>query len=238
MADGRERGQALSLSLTSATMQMMFRLLAGLCAAAVLAFTGVMAGEVLPYFRFEHAAHFLGTKTDAVLARADFQWAFYVHISSSWIVIMAGLWQFFPALLRRWPHLHRALGKIYVGGILLLAAPSGAVLGLYANGGLSAKVAFALQSLLWWMLTALAWREVLRRRFSAHRDMMIRSYALTLAAMSLRTESWAMHYFWHTKPLETYLTVVWLSWVGNLLLAELLISLISRSGTPARMPPP
>lgn len=192
-------------------------------AAAVLAFTGVMAGEVWPYFRFEHAAHFLGTKTDAVLAKPQFQVAFYVHISSSWVVIFVGLWQFFPAFLRRWPALHRVLGKIYLGAILLLAAPSGWVLGMYANGGLSSKVSFALQSVVWWGLTWLAWREIRRHRHLPHVEMMLRSYAVTLAAMSLRTESWVMHYFFDTKPIETYLTVVWLSWVGNLLLVEILI---------------
>ncbi len=204
-------------------MHLLLRLFALVFCAAVLAFVGVMAGEVWPYFRFEHAAHFLGTKTDAVLAKPQFQWAFYVHISSSWVVIFVGLWQFFPALLRRWPVLHRVLGKIYVGAILLLAAPSGWVLGLYANGGLSSRVSFILQSTVWWVLTWMAWREISHRRYLPHVEMMLRSYAVTLAAMSLRTESFVMHYFFETKPIETYLTVVWLSWVGNLLLVETLI---------------
>lgn len=204
-------------------MHLSLRIFGLILLAAVLAFVGVMAGEVWPYFRFEHAAHFLGTKTDAVLAKPQFQWAFYVHISSSWVVILVGLWQFFPALLRRWPTLHRVLGKIYVGAILLLAAPSGLVLGLYANGGLSSKVSFVLQSTVWWVLTWMAWREISHRRYLPHVEMMLRSYAVTLAAMSLRTESFVMHYFFETKPIETYLTVVWLSWVGNLLLLETLI---------------
>lgn len=204
-------------------MRLLIQVLAVFSALAVLAFAAVMAGEVWPYFRFEHAAHFLGTKTDAVLAKPQFQLAFYLHISSSWVVIFVGLWQFFPALLRQRPALHRVLGKIYLGAILLLAAPSGLVLGLYANGGLSAKVSFVLQSAVWWALTWLAWREICRHRYLPHAEMMLRSYAVTLAAMSLRTESWLMHYFWGTKPIETYLTVVWLSWVGNLLLAEILI---------------
>jgi hypothetical protein len=41
--------------------------------------------------------------------------------------------------------------------------------------------------------------------------------------MSLRTESYAMYYFFHTKPIETYVTVTWLSWVGNFLIAEMLV---------------
>jgi hypothetical protein len=52
---------------------------------------------------------------------------------------------------------------------------------------------------------------------------MMRSLAVTLAAMSLRLESYALYYGLHTKPIETYLTVTWLSWTGNLLLTEVLI---------------
>ncbi len=190
---------------------------------AVLYFTAVMAGEVFPYFRFEHAMNFLGTKTDAVLLRPDFQWAFYIHISSSLVVLLAGVWQFWPAFHRRWPVWHRNLGKIYVFTILALAAPSGLVLGYYANAGLPAKVAFMLQSTVWWVVTYLAWYEIRMHRLLPHTNMMIRSFAVTLAAMSLRTESYIMYYVFNTKPIETYVTVTWLSWVGNLLLAEVLV---------------
>lgn len=190
---------------------------------AVLFFTAVMAGEVFPYFRFEYAMGFLGTKPDRVLLKPDFQWAFYVHIASSLVVLLAGVWQFLPNFYQKHPQWHRRLGKIYVATILILAAPSGLVLGLYANAGLPAKTGFVLQSIVWWVITLLAWREIRLQRWLPHTNMMIRSFAVTLAAMSLRTESYLMYYFLHTKPIETYVTVTWLSWVGNLLLAECLI---------------
>jgi hypothetical protein len=41
--------------------------------------------------------------------------------------------------------------------------------------------------------------------------------------MSLRVESYLMYYYLGTKPIETYLTVTWISWVGNLLIADVLI---------------
>ncbi|MEI6412192.1 MAG: DUF2306 domain-containing protein, partial [Bacteroidota bacterium] len=122
-----------------------------------------------------------------------------------------------------YPRTHRWIGKVYILGILMLAAPSGLMIAFYANGGLPAKVGFCLQSIVWWSLTLAAWHEIRQKRLSAHVDMMIRSFAVTLAAMSLRTESYLMYYWFETKPIETYLTVTWLSWVGNLCLAELLI---------------
>ena len=197
--------------------------LTGVCTLAILYFAWVMLGKVLPYFSFEHAIHFLGTKPDAVLDKRHFINAFYIHITSSMVVLVGGLFQFFPALVRHYPAAHRVLGKIYIATILLFAAPSGLILAFYANGGLPAKVGFTLQCIVWWALTFVAWREISKRRYQSHADMMIRSFAVTLAAMSLRTESYFMYYWFETKPIETYVTVTWLSWVGNLALAECLI---------------
>ncbi|MEO6039123.1 MAG: DUF2306 domain-containing protein [Saprospiraceae bacterium] len=190
---------------------------------AMTAFTGVMLSKVLPYLHFERAAFFLGTKPDAVLDKLHFTIGFYVHITTSLVVLALGITQFLPQITRRWPRTHRLAGQLYTAGILLLAAPSGLILATYANGGLPAKVGFSLQCLVWWVVTYLAWREARQKRWLKHVEMMIRSYAITLAAMSLRTESYILYYWFGTKPIETYVTVTWLSWVGNLLLAEVLL---------------
>ncbi len=192
-------------------------------AAAIIGFTGVMLTKILPYMTFERAINFLGTKSDAVLDRTYFMVAFYIHITSSVLAILGGIFQFFQKILRGYPKVHIFVGKIYVASILLLAAPSGLILAVFANGGLPAKVGFALQCLVWWGLTYAAWQAIMEKNWEKHAELMIRSYAVTLAAMSLRTESYALVYFWETKPMETYLTVTWLSWVGNFFIAELLI---------------
>jgi Predicted membrane protein (DUF2306) len=199
------------------------RLLAYSFAAAVIGFTGIMLTKILPYMSFERAINFLGTKPDAVLDRNYFMVAFYIHITSSVLAILGGVFQFFPKILRGYPRVHILIGKIYIASILLLAAPSGLILAAFANGGLPAKVGFTLQCFVWWATTYAAWRAIMQRNWEEHAKMMLRSYAVTLAAMSLRTESYALVYFWGTKPIETYLTVTWLSWVGNFFIAEILI---------------
>lgn len=199
------------------------KIIAYLSAMAILVFTLIMLTKVLPYMTFEKAINFLGTKTDEVLDKQHFIWSFYIHITSSLFVMGGGVFQFFPILIKNYPRLHRNIGKMYVFFILILAAPSGLVLATYANGGLAARVGFSLQCIVWWTVTYLAWNEIMKRRYESHANMMIRSFAVTLAAMSLRTESYVMYYWFGTKPIETYLTVTWLSWVGNLLLAEVLI---------------
>ncbi len=200
-------------------------LVGGLFFLGVMAFARVMLGKTLPYFSFEKAVNFLGTKQDSVLENPVFRAAFYVHISTAIIVMVVGAGQFFPFLLRKKPAVHRLLGKVYVLGILFFAAPSGMVLAKFANGGLPSRVGFSLQCLVWFALTAAAWREIRRRRWLNHTHFMMRSYAVTLAAMSLRTESYWMLYSLGTKPIETYVTVTWLSWVGNLVVVECMIYL-------------
>ncbi len=199
------------------------RILPALFIAGIVVFAGLMFTKITPYFPFQGATHFLSTKTDQVLDSHWFLIAFYLHITSSLWVLAGGGFQFVPALQRKRPVFHRWLGKVYVISILLLAAPSGLILAAFANGGLPAKTGFFLQCVIWWLTTWVAWREIISRKWLAHVEWMIRSYAVTLAAISLRTESYLMYYLLETKPIETYLTVTWLSWTGNLLLAEIAI---------------
>lgn len=199
------------------------RIVATLFLLFIAAFSLLMLTKVIPYLSFEPEIDFLTTKTDRVLSRNDFQVSFYTHIVSSWWVMVIGIFQFVPSFIKKYKKLHQTLGKVYVFSILILAAPSGLGLALYANGGLPAKVGFSLQCVVWWLCTWVAWREITRHQWQKHIEWMIRSYAVTLAAMSLRAESYGMVYLFHTKPIETYLTVTWLSWVGNLLIAEVLI---------------
>ena len=198
-------------------------LLGVLLVVGIFAFSVLILSKIWPYLSFERGIHFLSTKTDRVLDNPYFLAGFYIHITSSLWVMAGGILQFIPAVFRKKPAFHRWTGKLYVFSVLFLAAPSGLVLAFFANGGLPAKVGFSLQCVVWWLTTFIAWREIMQGKWTLHAEWMIRSYAITLAAVSLRTESYLMYYLLGTKPIETYLTVTWLSWTGNLLLAEMLI---------------
>jgi hypothetical protein len=52
---------------------------------------------------------------------------------------------------------------------------------------------------------------------------MIRSYALTLSALTLRAWKWSITNTVELPPMDVYRAVAWLGWVPNLLIAELLI---------------
>lgn len=54
---------------------------------------------------------------------------------------------------------------------------------------------------------------------------MIRSYALTLSAITLRLYTIMFDYLQiDARPVDIYITTAWLSWVPNLLVAELIIN--------------
>ena len=202
---------------------MLQKSLLALAALLIAAFALLMLTKTLPYYSFEKGIHFLTTKSDETNDNLVFRLGFYVHITTSLLVLVAGLLQFLPIVARRGPGLHRQLGKFYIIGVLALAAPSGLILARFANGGLAAQVGFTLQCVVWWLCTWKAYRAARQRQWPLHVDWMLRSFAVTLAALALRGESYFMYYLLDTKPIETYLTVTWLSWVGNLVLVELLI---------------
>ncbi len=202
---------------------MLRKLLLLLAALLIAAFAALMLTKTLPYYTFEKGIHFLTTKSDETNDNPWFRLGFYVHITTSLVVLGLGLLQWLPVVAGVGPHLHRWLGLGYVVGILGLAAPSGLILARFANGGLAAQVGFTLQCVVWWLTTWVAYRAARQRQWPRHVDWLVRSYAVTLAALALRGESFIMYYAFGTKPIETYLTVTWLSWVGNLILAEVLL---------------
>jgi uncharacterized membrane protein len=188
-----------------------------------LFFTGLMVQLTIPYFSFRYDVSFLLTK-QAVLHMDAWRYSFYIHISTSIIVLLTGVFQFNKAILRKYPKTHRWLGRIYVFTLLGLSAPSGFIMALYANGGFWAKLSFVLISVFWWIFTFLAFRNALQRDLIAHRRNMYRSYALTLSAITLRLYVLFLPMLLpiHLYGKDMYVLVAWLSWIPNLLVAELI----------------
>ncbi len=96
-------------------------------------------------------------------------------------------------------------------------------MGFYANGGLWSRIAFVLLAVLWIYFTAMALVKAKQKNFKAHRNYMIRSYALTLSAITLRAWKYGITNTMILPPMDVYRVVAWLGWVGNLFIAELVI---------------
>jgi uncharacterized membrane protein len=176
----------------------------------------------LPYLSFEYDVDFLLTK-QSILHKSIWRYSFYVHICTSVFVLLAGAFQFYKTNTARMKQLHRIVGKSYVVLVLFFAAPSGLIMGCYANGGIYSKISFVSISILWWVFTLLAFLKAKEKDFISHKNYMYRSYALTLSAISLRTYALLLPYFFQLHSREMYTLIAWLSWVPNLLIAELII---------------
>lgn len=177
----------------------------------------------LPYIHFEPNVEFLGTKQ--LIYHIDlWRVSFYVHVFTSPIVILSGLLQFNRWILKSKPKLHRGLGYVYVVTVLLISGPSALVMSFYANGGRVSQTSFVLLTFFWIGTTLMAFIKIKKGDFLSHTKWNIRSYALTLSAVTLRFYAYLFDVFEvRMGPKETYILLAYLSWIPNLLIAQLLI---------------
>ena len=146
--------------------------------------------------------------------------SFFVHVFTSMLVLIAGFTQFSGVILRRFPRVHRIMGYVYITVLLGITGPASFVMALYANGGITSRLAFTTLALLWWFTTFRALLAVRKRDFVQHRNYMWRSYALTLSAVTLRAWKYVIVWAFHPPPMDVYRLVAWLGFVPNLLLVE------------------
>lgn len=186
----------------------------------VLAFFFVLMLQItIPYFAFEDGVGFLRIKK-WIIHNPFWKTAFYIHVVTSCVCLFAGFTQFSGSLLKKQPTLHRTIGWTYIVTVLLLSGPSGLVMSLFANGGVLSQAAFTSLSLLWIYFTLKAFLYAKAGNFPEHRKFMIRSYALTLSAVTLRAWKFAIALTLRPHPMDVYMIVAWLGWVPNLLVAE------------------
>ena len=189
----------------------------------MLAFFTVLMGRItLGYWPIRNDAAFLQIKQQ-YLGIKHWELAFWVHVFTSMLPLLAGFTQFAPRVLRKWPHVHRTMGRVYVITVCFITGPASLIMAFYANGGITSRMAFVTLALLWLGTTAMGWRTVLQRKWQLHREWMIRSYALTLSAITLRAWKYAIVLAFEPRPMDVYRIVAWLGFLPNLLIAEWLI---------------
>lgn len=186
-------------------------------------FTFLMARITAEYFPYNTDVGFLRIKQEYIDID-HWRIAFFVHVYASIWVLFAGFSQFSSYIQGFYPQVHRTLGYVYVTNVLLITGPAALVMGVYANGGVTSKTAFIMLAIGWIVFTAAALVKAKNGDFASHRNFMIRSFALTLSALTLRAWKWAItNTVDDLPPMDVYRLVAWLGWVPNLLAAELVI---------------
>jgi uncharacterized membrane protein len=140
------------------------------------------------------------------------------HFLGGGTALLAGAAQLSSRLRTRRIRLHRYLGRIYVLAILA-AGVAGLVLALDSSAGSVARAGFGLLAVCWLVSTLSGYYSIRRGDLPAHRSWMIRSYALTLAAVTLRLYLPASQIAGIPMAMA-YPAIAWLCWVPNLVAAE------------------
>ncbi|MFT4166916.1 MAG: DUF2306 domain-containing protein [Microlunatus sp.] len=145
-----------------------------------------------------------------------------IHIVASGLALLSGPFQFARGLRTRLPMVHRWLGRTYVVSCLV-GGVSGGAIALFSTSGLIAGFGFLCLAICWVGATLMGFAAIRGGDVGRHRRWMIRSFALTYAAVMLRIYlPIAMELgmqFAHAYP-----AIAWLCWLPNLVVAQWLIN--------------
>ena len=194
---------------------------------------GTVFFTVTPYLTLNPAHFNIATSRFAVETPLR-QAGLYIHIFSGALALLIGPFQFLNRLRQNKPRLHRWMGRFYLLGILV----SGLTTFLIAPGmiaGMAGEAGLITLAILWLWTGWNAYSAIRAGNKARHREWMIRNYALTFAAVTIRL--WlgmligTQIPFLETKYsgnfealfVEVYRAVMWLGWVPNLIIAEFLV---------------
>lgn len=151
----------------------------------------------------------------------------YAHFIGGGLALTLGalqLWSKRPSRLHRW------LGRCYCVCVFV-GTIGGAYLSFYSHLGIATGLGFFILALLWPYTTFMALRFALTHQVEAHRRWILRSFALSCAAISLRVLLPLLSLVFSFET--SYILVAWLSWGINLVLVEIYLHCTStRSSTP------
>ncbi|QGQ97604.1 DUF2306 domain-containing protein [Paenibacillus psychroresistens] len=160
------------------------------------------------------------------LTKPDFHltpWVYvlYVHIVTAMLALIIGPFQIYQKQTKIRGRQHRILGYIYIISITLSGIVS-VYLSIFATGGWIASLGFISLDVMWVTTTWVALRKIIGKDVKAHKAWMLRSYALTFAAVTLRI--WLAPLGLLFGDFESgYRAVAWFCWVPNLLVIEAVI---------------
>jgi uncharacterized membrane protein YozB (DUF420 family) len=151
-----------------------------------------------------------------------------IHVAAAAIALLVGPLQLLSQGRKSRPAWHRLSGRFYAVGCVV-GGLSGFMLALGTSTGLSSTLGFGLLAIAWIYTTAQGWRYAVQRDFTRHRAWMIRSFALTCAAVTLRLYLPIIELL-HLPFDDSYRAISFLCWVPNLLVAEAYLRRVGSSG--------
>jgi len=144
----------------------------------------------------------------------------YTHVFGALFALLLGPWQFSTRLRAARPALHRWMGRLYLGIGVLVGGIAGVYMAFHAFGGIVAQTGFGLLAVLWLYTGLRAYLAIRAGEAASHRRWMVRNFALSFAAVTLRL--WLPGSVASGIAFEVaYPVIAWACWVPNLVIAEL-----------------
>ncbi|PPU80051.1 DUF2306 domain-containing protein [Xanthomonas sacchari] len=136
----------------------------------------------------------------------------WCHLGGGAVGLLLGALQFATQRLRRWPRLHRWVGRVYFAGMVV--AMVGAV-GLIATSPAppSIRVAFAATALAWLVTGSVGLVAIWRGQVLRHQRWMVRAYLATLAPVVFRVSLPSTIGLGMTLSPGLIALLLWASWV-------------------------
>jgi hypothetical protein len=200
-----------------------FRILAWL---ALVFFSGVLIYNGLPYLSAPRTHAFVWEK-GALADRPVWLITLVIHVIAGMVCLLSSMLQFFRPLLRKFPGMHRWLGRLYVCSVLVFLCPTGFYLAFFAHGGMAGTTGFLILGVLTTLTTWKGWIAMRRHQLQQHIAWMIRSFAMATTALSFRVE----HIIFQEvglSPETGFLVALYLSIIGNAVVAEALLWLMRK----------
>jgi hypothetical protein len=185
---------------------------------ALLAGSLAISRSSLVYFNGDEYAPFVLEKLP--LANEErFLFALQVHVVAAALALPACLLLTSVTVLRRYPQVHRWLGRVTGVAVLFALVPSGFYLSLFAKGGLASTLGFMATGALMAVAMVQGVRTARARRFVEHRRWALH----VLAQMGVAVLSRAMLFAFDAAAVDetlAYLVSLWLPVVGCAALVE------------------
>ena len=121
---------------------------------------------------------FLDAKAPEWAHYQSFRWHLLPHGVAGTLALSLGVVQFSTRLRRRYLRIHRLAGKVYIGATFV-AAPVAIWIAFIASPWFLIPFT-AIQATTWMLFTVIAYRCIRRGEVRAHRQWMMRSYAIVL----------------------------------------------------------
>ena len=193
----------------------------------VIFFSVLLVINTIPYFDFSKSHPFIHERLP-LFNISLYSFCFYTHIAAGILCITSVLIQFSQVILQKQTKLHIWSGRIYVFVVLLIAAPTGMFMSFFAKGSVMEKILFMLMAIIWLYTTVRGVETILKKNVKAHKQWMIRSYAMALTAVTFRIYHIVFHLLaW--DHLANYEISLWISVLGNIAFAEVLIYLKTKN---------